>query len=81
MTFGDGARSEFLDPGISSHHVHGDLAVFRRRLSPSKTLGCKLGLLSQFNKIRNVVAHSCALNEDEITRFQLSVKDWFRIQS
>src|SRR6266852_120629 len=26
-------------------------------------------ILSQFNKIRNVVAHSCALNEDEITRF------------
>jgi hypothetical protein len=39
------------------------------------------GILSQFNKIRNVVAHSCALNEDEITRFKLLVKDWFRIQS
>jgi energy-converting hydrogenase A subunit M len=38
-------------------------------------------ILSQFNKIRNVVAHSCALNEDEITRFELFVKDWFRIQS
>ncbi len=38
-------------------------------------------ILSQFNKIRNTVAHSCALNEDEITRFKLSVKDWFRIQS
>jgi energy-converting hydrogenase A subunit M len=38
-------------------------------------------ILSQFNKIRNVVAHSCALNEDEITRFELLVKDWFRIQS
>lgn len=38
-------------------------------------------ILSQFNKIRNVVAHSCALNEDEITRFKLLVKDWFRIQS
>lgn len=38
-------------------------------------------VLSQFNKIRNVVAHSCALNEDEITRFKLLVKDWFRIQS
>jgi energy-converting hydrogenase A subunit M len=37
--------------------------------------------LSAFNKIRNVVAHSCALNEDEITRFKLTVKDWFRIQS
>lgn len=38
-------------------------------------------ILSQFNKIRNVVAHSCALNEDEITRFKLYMKDWFRIQS
>jgi len=38
-------------------------------------------VLSQFNKIRNVVAHSCALNEDEIQRFKLPVKDWFRIQS
>jgi hypothetical protein len=38
-------------------------------------------ILSQFNKIRNVVAHSSSLNEDEITRFKLLVKDWFRIQS
>lgn len=38
-------------------------------------------ILSQFNKIRNTVAHSCELNEDEVTRFKLSVKDWFRIQS
>jgi hypothetical protein len=38
-------------------------------------------ILSQFNKIRNVVAHSSELNEDEITRFKLLVKDWFRIQS
>ncbi len=38
-------------------------------------------ILSQFNKIRNIVAHSCELNEDEITRFKLLVKDWFRIQS
>jgi energy-converting hydrogenase A subunit M len=38
-------------------------------------------VLSQFNKIRNVVAHSCVLNDDEITRFKLLVKDWFRIQS
>jgi hypothetical protein len=37
-------------------------------------------ILSQFNKIRNVVAHSCELNDDEITRFKLFVKDWFRIQ-
>jgi hypothetical protein len=38
-------------------------------------------ILMQFNKLRNPVAHSCELNEDEIARFQLSVKDWFRIQS
>lgn len=38
-------------------------------------------ILAQFNKIRNVVAHSCELNDDEITRFKLLVKDWFRIQS
>jgi hypothetical protein len=38
-------------------------------------------ILSQFNKIRNVVAHSCVLNDDEIARFKLLVKDWFRIQS
>ena len=38
-------------------------------------------ILAQFNKIRNVVAHSCELNDDEITRFKLFVKDWFRIQS
>jgi energy-converting hydrogenase A subunit M len=38
-------------------------------------------ILSQFNKIRNVVAHSCELNDDEIARFKLRVKDWFRIQS
>ncbi len=38
-------------------------------------------ILGQFNKIRNTVAHSCELNDDEITRFKLSVKDWFRIQS
>jgi hypothetical protein len=38
-------------------------------------------ILSQFNKTRNLVAHSCLLNDDEITRFKLLVKDWFRIQS
>lgn len=37
--------------------------------------------LSQFNKIRNVVAHSCPLNEDEILRFKLLINDWLRIQT
>lgn len=37
--------------------------------------------LSQFNKIRNIIAHSCDLNDDEILRFKLLINDWFRIQS
>ncbi|MFH1787919.1 MAG: Swt1 family HEPN domain-containing protein, partial [Candidatus Altiarchaeota archaeon] len=36
--------------------------------------------LSQFNKIRNIIAHSCDLNDDEILRFKLLIKDWLRIQ-
>jgi hypothetical protein len=36
-------------------------------------------ILSQFNLVRNVIAHSVELNEDEILRFTLLVKDWFRI--
>jgi len=36
-------------------------------------------ILSQFNQIRNVIAHSAELNQDEITRFTLLIKDWFRI--
>ena len=28
-------------------------------------------VLSQFNKIRNVIAHSCELHEDEISRFRI----------
>ncbi|MHC5933869.1 Swt1 family HEPN domain-containing protein [Nostoc sp.] len=38
-------------------------------------------VLSQFNFLRNVIAHSGELSEDEITRFKLLLKDWFRIQS
>jgi hypothetical protein len=37
--------------------------------------------LSQFNKIRNIIAHSCELNDDEILRFKLLVNDWLRIQT
>lgn len=36
--------------------------------------------LCQFNNIRNVIAHSCELNDDEILRLKLLVKDWLRIQ-
>lgn len=38
-------------------------------------------ILSKLNGIRGVVAHSCNLNEDEIDRFKLLIKDWLRIQS
>lgn len=37
--------------------------------------------LSGFNRIRNVIAHSCELSEDEILRLKLAARDWFRIQS
>lgn len=38
-------------------------------------------VISQFGKIRNVIAHSCELEEDDIVRLKLLIKDWFRIQS
>lgn len=38
-------------------------------------------VVSQFSKIRNVIAHSCELEEDDIFRLKLLIKDWFRIQS
>jgi len=38
-------------------------------------------VISQFGKIRNVIAHSCELEDDDIIRLKLLVKDWFRIQS
>lgn len=38
-------------------------------------------ILGQFNIIRNVIAHSCELNEDEILRLTLLIKDWLRIQT
>jgi len=38
-------------------------------------------ILGQFNQLRNVIAHSAELNEDEIIRFQLLIRDWFRIST
>lgn len=38
-------------------------------------------VISQFGKIRNVIAHSCELEEDDILRLKLLIKDWFRIQA
>ena len=37
--------------------------------------------LSRLNRLRNPIAHSCELDEDEILRFKLYIKDWQRIQS
>jgi energy-converting hydrogenase A subunit M len=37
--------------------------------------------LSQMNQVRNIIAHSCELPDDEITRFELLVRDWLRIQA
>ncbi len=36
--------------------------------------------LRLLNRIRNPIAHSCELDDDEIQRFQLAIKDWQRIQ-
>ncbi|MBI2101594.1 hypothetical protein HYT53_03185 [Candidatus Woesearchaeota archaeon] len=38
-------------------------------------------VLSPLNKIRNVIAHSCDLSDDEILRFKILIKDWLRIQN
>ena len=38
-------------------------------------------VLLQFNLLRNVIAHSCELNDDEIKRLELLIKDWLRIQT
>ena len=37
--------------------------------------------LSQFNKIRNIIAHSCDLDDQEVQRLKLLVNDWIRIQT
>lgn len=37
-------------------------------------------ILSQLNMLRSIIAHSCELNDDEIIRFELLIKDWMRIQ-
>lgn len=37
--------------------------------------------LSQFNQIRNVIAHSCSLSTNDISRLKLLVNDWLNIQT
>lgn len=38
-------------------------------------------ILTQLNQSRIVIAHSSELEEDEVTRMELLIKDWQRIQS
>ena len=37
--------------------------------------------LSQLNGLRNIIAHSCELKEDDLTRYELLIRDWLRITS
>jgi abortive infection bacteriophage resistance protein len=37
--------------------------------------------LSQFNQIRNVIAHSCSLSATDISRLKLLTTDWLNIQT
>jgi hypothetical protein len=37
--------------------------------------------LSQFNIIRNVIAHSSELSETDVTRLKLLIQDWLTIQT
>jgi hypothetical protein len=37
--------------------------------------------LSQFNQIRNVIAHSCSLSATDISRLKLLITDWLNIQT
>jgi HEPN superfamily Swt1-like protein len=37
--------------------------------------------LSQFNQIRNVIAHSCSLSVNDIARLKLLIRDWLNIQT
>ena len=36
--------------------------------------------LIRLNRLRNPIAHSCEMDDDDITRFMLHMKDWQRIQ-
>jgi len=35
-------------------------------------------VLSSLNSLRSPIAHCCPLAEDEVSRLQISLKDWFR---
>ncbi len=36
-------------------------------------------VMSNLNLLRGPIAHCCPISEDEVTRLELSVKDWFRM--
>jgi hypothetical protein len=63
---------ELIDIFCANWDVFAD--ILRSQKSVQETL-------SPLNKIRNVIAHSCELNDDEILRFKLLIKDWLRIQN
>lgn len=46
-----------------------------------RSLKAMKDVLSKFNQLRNVIAHSGELSDDEILRLKLLVKDWLRIQT
>lgn len=62
---------ELID--IFNHNWNDFADILRSRKAVQDTL-------SKFSNVRNVVAHSCELNDDEIVRFKLLIKDWLRIQ-
>jgi hypothetical protein len=62
---------ELID--IFNHNWNDFSDILRSRKAVQDTL-------SKFSNIRNVVAHSCELKDDEILRFKLLIKDWLRIQ-
>lgn len=38
-------------------------------------------VLSRLNLLRGPIAHCCNMNDDEITRLKITVRDWFRLFS
>jgi hypothetical protein len=48
--------------------------IIRSKKAMHQTLG-------QFNLIRNVIAHSCVLSENDINRLKLLINDWLNIQT
>ena len=85
------ARQKEIDSGITSRSddlldftTFGELSeiitsnwdVFGDTFSSQKAVQ---RVMSNLNLLRGPIAHCCDLAEDEITRLQMSVKDWFRL--